>query len=135
MRRKGVKLSWGDNESGLLEAVLSRGDRRIGQVIYRAWQLGCRFDSWNEHFSFEKWRQAFEETGIDPDFYARRRRELDEVLPWSHINTGISPEFLEREHQRSLEETTTPDCRTENCNTCGLERSDLVCKKKLVKPE
>ncbi|UCD09581.1 MAG: TIGR03960 family B12-binding radical SAM protein, partial [Dehalococcoidales bacterium] len=123
MRRKGVKLSWGDNESSLLEAVLSRGDRRIGQVIYRAWQLGCRFDSWNEHFSFEKWRRAFEETGIDPDFYARRRHNLDEILPWSHIDTGISPEFLEREHQHSLEEITTRDCRTENCNACGLEKS------------
>jgi radical SAM family uncharacterized protein len=135
MRRKGVKLSWGDNESSLLEAVLSRGDRRIGQVIYRAWKLGCRFDSWNEHFSFEKWQQAFEETGIDPDFYARRRRELDEVLPWSHIDTGISREFLEREHQRSLEEITTRDCRTEHCNACGLEKSEPACLEKLGKSE
>ena len=130
MQRKGVKLSWGDNESSLLEAVLSRGDRRTGQVIYRAWKLGCRFDSWNEHFSFEKWQQAFEETGLDPDFYARRSRDLNEVLPWSHIDTGISREFLEREHQRSLDEITTRDCRTDNCNACGLEKSEQACKEK-----
>ncbi len=131
MRRKGVKLSWGDNEASLLEAALSRGDRRTGQVIYCAWKLGCRFDSWNEHFSFEKWSRAFEEADIDPDFYARRERPPDEVLPWSHIDTGVSPEFLKREYQRSLEGITTRDCRTEDCNACGLEKSETVCMEKL----
>jgi hypothetical protein len=130
MRRKGVKLSWGDNESSLLEAALSRGDRRMGQVIYNAWKLGCRFDSWNEHFSFGKWLQAFEKAGIDPAFYARRERPLDELLPWSHIDTGVSVEFLKSEYRRSLEGTITGDCRTGNCNACGLENTEPVCIKK-----
>lgn len=130
MRRKGVKLSWTDTESSLLEAALSRGDRRIGQAIYNAWKLGCRFDSWSEHLSYEKWMKAFEEAGLDPDFYARRERPLEEVLPWSHINTGVSTEFLKREYRRSLEGEVTSDCRTGACNACGLEQTEPACMKK-----
>jgi len=131
MRRKGVKLSWTDTEASLLEAAMSRGDRRLGQVIHRAWQLGCTFDSWGEHFNYEKWLRAFREAGIEPYFYTRRERSLDEVFPWSHIDTGVSMDFLKREYRRSLEGTITPDCRTGACNACGLEKTQPACQRKL----
>ncbi len=127
LRRKAFKLSWSDTESSLLEAVFSRGDRRIGEVIYRAWKLGCRFDAWNEHFKYETWLRAFNEAGLDPDFYARRERPLDEMLPWSHIQTGVSTDFLKRELRKSQEAMITADCRTGNCNGCGLEKAAPGC--------
>lgn len=122
LRRLGVQLSWQDPETSLLEAVLSRGDRRLGKVIHRAWQLGCTFDAWSEGFSYQKWLLAFEQAGIDPRFYAHRKRPLDEILPWSHIDVGISPHFLQQEYQRSQEERETPDCRQGLCQSCGLEQ-------------
>ncbi|MFC1921412.1 TIGR03960 family B12-binding radical SAM protein [Chloroflexota bacterium] len=130
LRMKGVKYSWSDSEASFLEAVLSRGDRRLGKAIYKAWKLGCTFDSWGEHFHPEKWRQAFGESGIDPEFYARRQRSPDEILPWSHIDIGVSADFLKKEYQRSIEETETPDCSTGKCNACGLEKSQPECGKK-----
>ena len=130
LRRKGVKLSWADPKASLLEAVLSRGDRRLGQVIHRAWKLGCTFDSWGEHFNFENWLRAFEEAGLKPDFYARRQRSLDELLPWAHIDVGVTTDFLKREYQRSLDGKETGDCRTEACNACGLEHRQPACQQK-----
>jgi len=132
LRRKGVKFSWQNPETSLLEAALSRGDRRMGKVIYNAWKLGSTFDAWGEYFKYQNWRQAFAEAGLDPDFYARRERPLDEVLPWSHIDIGVSQEFLKREYKRSQECRTTRDCRTEACNACGLEQYDPVCQMKLT---
>jgi radical SAM family uncharacterized protein len=129
LNRKGVKFSWHDPDVSALEAVMSRGDRRLGKAIYKAWRLGCVFDSWNEHFKYENWLRAFEETGIDPAFYSRRQRPLDEVLPWSHIDIGVSPDFLKKEYQRSLEGKETPDCFTTACNTCGLETFEPACRK------
>jgi radical SAM family uncharacterized protein len=130
LRRKGVKLSWADPKASLLEATLSRGDRRLGQVIHRAWKLGCKFDSWGEHFNFDNWLRAFEESGLEPDFYARRQRSLDELLSWAHIDTGVTIDFLKREYQRSLDSRETPDCRTGACNACGLEQFQLTCQQK-----
>ncbi len=130
LRRKGVKLSWADPRASLLEATLSRGDRRLGQVIYCAWKLGCVFDSWGEHFNFKNWLQAFEETGVEPGFYARRQRSIEELLPWAHIDTGVTTDFLKREYQRSLNGIETPDCRTGACNACGLEHSQPACHQK-----
>jgi radical SAM family uncharacterized protein len=121
LNRKGMRLSWQDPSTSLLEAALSRGDRRMGKVIYHAWKLGCRFDAWSEQFNFENWMKAFNEAGLTPDFYARRERPLDEILPWSHIDTGISDDFLKRELRLALEGLATPDCRTDACNACGLE--------------
>jgi radical SAM superfamily enzyme YgiQ (UPF0313 family) len=132
LRRKGIRLSWQDPEVSLLEAALSRGDRRLGKVIYRAWKLGCTFDSWDEHFNNENWSRAFEEAGLEPSFYAQRQRSLDELLPWAHIDVGVTPAFLKREYQRSLEGEETRDCRTEACNACGLEHWQLACQQKLV---
>jgi len=131
LRRKGIRLSWSDPKLSLLEAALSRGDRRLGKVIYRAWQLGSTFDAWNEHFNYENWRRAFAESGLEPDFYARRERPPDEPLPWSHIDTGVSADFLKREYQRAMENTETPDCRHSPCQACGLENRHPACRQKL----
>ncbi len=128
--RKGTRLSWQDPKTSLLEVALSRGDRRIGKVIYYAWKLGCRFDAWSEHFNNNNWMKAFDEAGLTPDFYAHRERALDEVLPWSHIDAGVSPDFLKRELERARSGLETPDCRRESCNECGLENTGVCLPKK-----
>jgi len=102
----------------------------MGEVIYRAWQLGCIFDSWGEHFDHEKWQRAFQEAGLEPDFYARRERSLDELLPWAHIDVGVDIAFLKQEYQRSQDGQETRDCRTASCNACGLERWQPACQQK-----
>jgi len=130
LRRKGVRPSWPDPKASLLEAALSRGDRRLGQVIYRAWQLGSTFDAWNEHFKYENWLRAFEETGLEPSFYAQRERPLDELLPWAHIDVGVTTAFLKQEYQRALDGIETSDCRYQACNACGLERWQPDCQQK-----
>jgi len=131
LRRKGTKLSWQDPKLSLLEAVFSRGDRRLGKVIYRAWQLGSTFDAWNEHFNYDHWLQSFNETGLEPSFYAHRERPLDELLPWAHIDMGVTTAFLKREYKRATEGKETPDCRYNACNVCGLERWQPDCQQKL----
>jgi radical SAM family uncharacterized protein len=130
LRRKGTRISWQDPKVSLLEAALSRGDRRLGRAIRRAWELGSVFDAWNEHFKFENWQRSFEEAGLDIDFYARRQRPLDETLPWSHIDIGVTTDFLKREYQRALEGEQTPDCREGPCNACGLEISEPSCQQR-----
>jgi len=127
--RRGISISWQKPETSLLEAVFSRGDRRLGRVIYRAWELGARFDGWDELFKFELWRQAFNETGIDPAFCANRERQITEALPWSHIDGGISSEFLREEYRRALRGILTPDCRVDDCNLCGLQMQVNNCHK------
>ncbi len=132
LRRKGTRLSWQDPKVSLLEAALSRGDRRLGKVIYHAWKLGCVFDSWGEHFNYENWLRAFEEAGLKPGFYAQRKRSLDELLPWSHIDVGVTTAFLKQEYQHTLDGRETGDCRAEACNACGLERWQPACQQKLI---
>jgi radical SAM family uncharacterized protein len=117
---RGVRLSWSDEATSWLEAVLSRGDRRLGRVILRAWQLGARFDAWAEAFQPQLWEQAFVDVDLDPGFYASRQRPFAEVLPWSHIDTGVSPTFLWDEYQRSLRGESSVDCR-EGCLDCGVQ--------------
>jgi hypothetical protein len=129
LNKKGVQLSWHDPGTSLLEAVLARGDRRLGKAIHRAWELGCKFDGWSEHFKLDSWLRAFSEVGIEPSFYAYRERSIDEVLPWSHIDSGISPDFLKLENRRAGEGKVTPDCRVDACNACGLEET-AVCRQK-----
>ncbi|UCB44038.1 MAG: TIGR03960 family B12-binding radical SAM protein [Dehalococcoidales bacterium] len=133
LRRKGTRVSWQDPETSLLEAALSRGDRRSGQVIHRAWELGSVFDAWDEHFKFNNWQSAFKDAGLDIDFYARRQRSLDELLPWGHIDIGVSADFLKREYQRALDGTQTPDCREAPCSACGLEKVLPACQQKRQK--
>ncbi|MFC1902290.1 TIGR03960 family B12-binding radical SAM protein [Chloroflexota bacterium] len=130
MTQKSTRLSWQDTRISLLEAALSRGDRRLGRVIRRAWELGCKFDAWTEHFHYESWLRAFNEAGLEPAFYARRERDLDEVLPWSHIDTGVTADFLEQEYRRAHRGEETPDCRHHACNTCGLQQRQPNCRQK-----
>jgi radical SAM family uncharacterized protein len=131
LRRKGSRLSWQDPEVSLLEAALSRGDRRLGKVIYDAWKSGSTFDAWDEHFNHQNWLDAFAKSGLEPAFYAQRERPLDELLPWAHIDVGVTSAFLKREYQRAIEDEATPDCRYKSCNACGLERLSADCQQKL----
>jgi radical SAM superfamily enzyme YgiQ (UPF0313 family) len=130
LRGPGLKLNWNNYQETLLEAALSRGDRRLGAVIRRAWQLGARFDGWSDQFKVEAWRQAFREMGLGPGFYARRSRPVDEVLPWDHVDAGVSKRYLIRDYQAALRGETRPDCR-EQCYGCGIltafrgERTDV----------
>ena len=121
-RRAGVEFSWEDPEHSLLEAVISRGDRRLGQVIQRAWQLGCKFDAWHEQQDWGRWQQAFQECGLDPGFYAHRERGLFEKLPWSHIDVGVSEAYLRGQWLKTAKEEATADCHKEPCNVCGAQR-------------
>jgi len=130
LHRTRSRLSWPDPKVSLLEAALSRGDRRLGKVIYRAWELGSTFDAWDEHFNYENWLCAFAESGLEPGFYARRERPLDEPLPWAHIDVGVTTAFLKQEYQRALDGRETPDCRSKSCNACGLERRQPQCQQK-----
>jgi radical SAM superfamily enzyme YgiQ (UPF0313 family) len=132
LQRKGVKLSWQEPKLSLLEATLSRGDRRLGKVIYHAWKLGSVFDAWNECFNYENWLKAFAESSLDPAFYAHRERERDELLPWSHIDSGVPVNFLKLEYERALTAKDTPDCRFGGCNACGLQRWYAPCQQKFA---
>ncbi len=116
------------HDSGVsqMEACFAVGDRRLARVLYRAWQLGCRLDGWNDQFRYDLWLQAFEDCGLTVDFYAHRQRGLEETLPWDHIDSGISKEFLKREWKKALSAQTTRDCR-QGCNGCGLQKLKGVC--------
>ena len=119
---KKVRVSFHKTPTSLMEAVFARGDRRVSAVIESAWKKGCKFDSWDDQFDFDKWVEAFADCGLTMDFYANRKRSFDEVLPWDHIDYGVSKEFLVREHRRALqEEKTTPNCR-ERCAGCGANK-------------
>jgi radical SAM family uncharacterized protein len=122
-RSRDVSLSWHDAQTSRIEAVLSRGDRRLGRAILIAWKKGCRFDAWHEHFDYGRWLEALDEAGLSPEFYANRRREYDEVLPWEHLSCGVSKDYLVREDKRAEACATTGDCRLEKCTGCGINRS------------
>jgi radical SAM family uncharacterized protein len=115
----GFKLNWADPKETFLEAWLSRGDRRMSAVIYRAWQNGAKFDAWQDQFLYTAWISAFEEIGLDPGFYTHRQRSLDEVLPWDIIDTGVTKRYLKKDFQMSLQGEVRADCR-EQCYACGI---------------
>jgi len=119
LRGKGLNLSWTDPEVTRLEAMLSRGDRRLGRVIHRAWQLGARFDAWDEQFKPEAWWTAMEEAGLDAAFYTHRERAIDETFPWDHIDVAVRKKYLAQDYLMSQEEETRVDCR-EHCFACGI---------------
>ena len=116
-----ITISYHQSETSLLEGVFARGDRRLGKVIYKAWQKGCKFDAWDEFFDFSKWSEAFEECGLTPEFYANRRREYDEILPWDVMDYGIRKEFLIEENKKAHMSVTTPQCRIK-CAACGANK-------------
>ncbi len=121
IKSKKIRVSWHDSNVSILEAVFAKGDRRLCNVIYTAWKKGCKFDSWSEHYKFDKWMEAFEECGIDPAFYANRRFDYDEILPWDHLDYLVSKDFFIRENKRAHESKTTPHCR-KRCSGCGVNK-------------
>ncbi|HHV78714.1 MAG TPA: TIGR03960 family B12-binding radical SAM protein [Firmicutes bacterium] len=125
LRPLGVKLSTHDVRTSFLEAVFARGDRRLAQVLEKAWQYGAHFDAWREQLNFDAWRRAFEHTGIEPRFYATRARDENEVLPWDHIDAGVTKAFLWKERLKALAAETTPDCRFGPCQFCGVCSSEV----------
>lgn len=116
-----IKVSYHETPTSMLEGVLARGDRRLSNVIYDAFLKGCKFDSWDEHFKFDAWMNAFNKFNINPDFYTHRHRDFSEVLPWDHLDYGVSRKFLEKENVKAHENTTTPHCRIK-CAGCGANR-------------
>ena len=121
MRGRSIHYNWHEADTSMLEAVFARGDRRVADVIQRAWEKGAKFDAWSEYFSLERWLEAFAECGVDPAFYANRPRAKDEVLPWSRISTGVSTRFLWREREQCYKGVITPDCRKQ-CTGCGADK-------------
>ena len=126
MHIKGVEFNWHTPQVSFLEACFARGDRKMADVLEAAWRLGCRFDGWTDQFSFENWMKAFEQCGVDPAFYANRRREKGELLPWAFIDAGVTEAYLWREHERAMRAEVTPDCR-QGCQGCGLKRFEGAC--------
>lgn len=121
MRDRSIVYNWHDPDTSFLEAVFSRGDRRLGRAIEEAWRRGAKFDSWSEYFDFQRWMDTFRDCGIDPGFYANRIREKGEVFPWSVTSTGVTEQFLWRERERAYAAEITPDCRKQ-CAGCGANR-------------
>jgi radical SAM superfamily enzyme YgiQ (UPF0313 family) len=115
----GLKLNWNDWKETQLEALLSRGDRRLGNAILGAWQRGSRFDAWQEHFKWDAWTAALEAEGLDVGFYTARERDLDERFPWDHIDAAVNKKFLQDDYRWSLREDTRVDCR-DQCFACGI---------------
>lgn len=118
---KKISFKYHASKTSVIEAVFARGDRRLSKVMYKAWKKGCYFDSWDEHFHYDRWLEAIEECGLTVEFYANRHREIGEIFPWSHLDYGVSEAFLRREWERALNFQTTPNCR-EKCSACGASK-------------
>lgn len=118
---KKIQFNYHDADTSYLEAVFARGDRKLCKVMELACERGFHFDGWNDCFSLEKWLELFDECGIDPAFYANRRRSFDEILPWDHIDYGVTKDYLIKECKKAYENTTTPHCRLK-CNNCGAAK-------------
>ncbi|WP_418664207.1 TIGR03960 family B12-binding radical SAM protein [Anaerotruncus massiliensis (ex Liu et al. 2021)] len=121
VKSKKITVKYHDSPTSFLEAVLARGDRRLCPVVEYAWRLGSRLDGWNDFFSMERWEDAAEVCGVDFSFYANRRRGYDEIMPWDHLDYGVSKAYLVREHERALAAQVTPHCRL-NCSGCGANK-------------
>lgn len=121
LNRKSIRYNWHEADVTVLEGILARGDRKIGQAILKVYEKGGIFDAWSEYFDYDRWLEAFAECGIDPDFYTMRVRSLDEIFPWDFIDTGVTKEFLKREWQNAVAESVTPNCRM-RCSGCGVKK-------------
>lgn len=115
-----IRYVYHDAKTGYLEAVLARGDRKIGQVIYTAWKKGCIYDGWTEFFQYDRWMEAFEECHVNPDLYANRDRDEYEAEPWDHIDCGVTKDFLRKEWRMAQKGVHTFDCRRKPCNGCAV---------------
>ena len=121
LNKKSLRYNWHEADVTVLEGVLARGDRKIGQAILKVYEKGGIFDAWSEYFDYQRWLDAFAECGIDPDFYTMRERSMDEIFPWDFIDTGVTKEFLKREWNNAMKETVTPNCRM-RCSGCGVKK-------------
>lgn len=119
LRGPGIHFTWNNPKETLAEAYLTRGDRRLSDVIQRAWELGAKLEGWSEYFNFGAWQRAFADFGLDMDWYARRERKVDEVLPWEHISAGLQKKFLVQEYIHTYQGGVVDDCR-EHCFSCGI---------------
>ncbi|ENJ9655851.1 radical SAM domain-containing protein [Clostridium botulinum B str. Osaka05] len=119
IKSKQITYNWHESLVSYMEAIFARGDRRLCDVLIKAFEKGARFDGWNQYFDFNIWKEALEECNIDGDFYAYRQREYDEILPWDFVDTGVAKEFLMRENERAKKAEVTPDCR-QGCKNCGV---------------
>lgn len=121
LNQKSIKYNWHEADASVMEGIFARGDRRLNQVILKAYEKGCFYDAWSEYYKNDLWFESFEECGIDPDFYTVRERSDDEIFPWDFLDCGVSKAFLLREWHRAQEETVTPNCRMQ-CQGCGAAR-------------
>lgn len=128
-KMKNVTFNYHEVETSFLEAAFARGDRRLGDVLEKAWSLGCKFDGWSEHFKYSAWLTAFQSCRLDPEFFANHPFDLKDVLPWERISCGVSLKWLAEEYALSREGKRTPDCRSTPCHGCG------VCTRLKVRPE
>lgn len=119
--RKSIRYNWHEAYITVLEGILARGDRRISDAILKVYENGGYFDAWSEYFDYDRWLDAFKECGIDPDFYTKRERSLDEIFPWDFIDIGVSKDFMKREWKNALAESVTPNCRI-RCSACGAKQ-------------
>ena len=124
LKNGNIKYNYHDSKTSLMEAVVARGDRKIGKVIYDAFKAGAKFDGWSEYFNLDIWKEAMAKNGLDIAFYANREREYEEVFPWDHIDVGVTKKFLIRENEKSKQDAVSPDCR-HKCNGCGVNTNDI----------
>ncbi len=124
IRDRKIKYQHHEPQVSQLEAILARGDRRVGKLIYTAWKKGQVFDGWTEYFNYDNWVEAMKETGIDPEFYIYRMRKFDEILPWDFMDIGVTKDYLWKEYQRALKGERTKDCRN-GCNVCGIQNCEM----------
>lgn len=125
-RSAGVEFSWNNPLDGLVECVLSRGDRRVGNAIYEAWRRGAKFDAWGEYFNATRWQEAFAATGIDPNWIAHREWDTAEPLPWDHIDCGVAKSYLKGQWRDVHSNKTVADCHHGACNVCGMQNFDSL---------
>ena len=119
IKHRNISYNYHESKTSFLEGVFARGDRRLSEVLIKAWEKGCKFDGWQEHFKYESWLEAFEECGVDPGFYANRKRSYDEILPWDHIVVGVTKKYLINENEKAKSGELTKDCRV-GCTGCGI---------------
>ncbi|BDR65040.1 TIGR03960 family B12-binding radical SAM protein [Clostridium tetani] len=122
IKSRAIHFTYHASKVSFLEAVFARGDRRICDVLIKAFEKGCKFDGWSEYFSYDTWMEAFEACGIDPEFYAYRNREYSELLPWDFIDIGVNKAYLIEENERAKRAEVTKDCR-QGCTNCGVNKN------------
>ena len=121
LNQKRIKYNWHESDVSVLEGVFARGDRKVADVIRKAYEKGCLYDSWGEHFHYDRWLEAFDECDVDLFFYTTRERSLDEIFPWDFLDCGVTKEFLKCEWLRAQEGIVTPNCKMQ-CQGCGAAR-------------